>query len=58
MSEDFIVKLKNGEMITINADQNDKLEKILCSAKPPAFIKINNNAVRTDYIAYVKKEAW
>lgn len=58
MKSNYIVKLKNGETFVITSEQNEKLTKLLIKEKPPAFINIDDNAVRTDYIAYVKKEAW
>ena len=54
----YLVKLKNGESFSITSEQHQNLVKILTKEKTPAFITINNNAVRTDYIAYVKAEEW
>jgi hypothetical protein len=58
MNKNYLVKLKNGDTITISETQHKSLSDILSSAKPPAFIKIENNMVRTDYIAFVKAEDW
>jgi len=58
MKENYIVKLKNGEVMAITEEQKAKISGILTMGETPEFIKIDGNIIKTDYIAYVKKEAW
>lgn len=48
----YIIKLKNMSIIDISKEQYDKLVLLLTS-KPPAFININGNIIKTDYIATI-----
>jgi hypothetical protein len=58
--KNYFVKLKNNDVITINEDQFNKLSKILLKDKTeiPSFIQINNDIIKTDFIANIKADTW
>ncbi len=59
MKKNYLIKLKNNDVIKIDEEQHAKLMKALSSkATTPAFIHIGDQSIRTDYIATIKAEEW
>lgn len=58
MKINYIIKLKNGDMIEITDDQYKKISALLTSAKAPKFIIISDEVIAVDYIATIRPEAW
>lgn len=56
----YSIKMKNGDSIRINHEQNEKLLKLLTMPKAeiPSFINIQDNVIRVDFIASIKADSW
>lgn len=63
MSEEiksYSIKMKNGDNIRINNEQNKKLLELLTMPKAeiPSFVNIQGNVIRVDFIASIKADSW
>jgi hypothetical protein len=59
-TENYIIKLKNGDSMEINKEQYIKISDLLTKprAEIPNFIKIDGEIIRTDSISTIRKQSW